>query len=128
MTIRITVRMDFDGNRHLGPGKIALLEAIRHRGSIAAAGRDFGMSYRRAWLLVDELNRMFSAPLVETRGGGRNGGGAVLTGLGGSIVALYREAERKMSFSAMPEIQRIEAALALFRPEPEARIAQDLAE
>jgi molybdate transport system regulatory protein len=111
--------MDFDGNRRLGPGKIALLEAIQHRGSIAAAGRDFGMSYRRAWLLVDELNRMFSAPLVETHGGGRNGGGAALTGLGGDVVALYREAERKMSFSAMGEIERIEASLALTRQELE---------
>ena len=119
MTTRITVRMDFDGNRRLGPGKIALLEAIQHRGSIAAAGRDFGMSYRRAWLLVDELNRMFSAPLVETHGGGRHGGGAALTGLGGTIVALYREAERKMSFSAMGEIERIEASLALTRQELE---------
>jgi molybdate transport system regulatory protein len=111
--------LDFDRNRRLGPGKIALLEAIQHKGSIAAAGRDFGMSYRRAWLLVDELNHMFSAPLVETHGGGRNGGGAALTGLGGSIVALYREAERKMNFIAMPEIERIEAVLALSRVEPE---------
>src|SRR6516165_8059819 len=107
MTTRITLRFDFEGNRRLGPGKIALLEAIQHRGSIAAAGRDFGMSYRRAWLLVDELNRMFSAPLVKTHGGGRHGGGAALTGLGGSIIALYREAARKMSVTATPEIQRI---------------------
>jgi len=119
MTTRITVRIDFDGKRRLGPGKIALLEAIQHRGSIAAAGRDFGMSYRRAWLLVDELNRMFSAPLVETHGGGRHGGGAALTGLGATIVALYREAERKMKISAMDEIERIEVALALCRQEPE---------
>src|SRR5215472_18164754 len=119
MTTRITVRIDFDGKRRLGPGKIALLEAIQHRGSIAAAGREFGMSYRRAWLLVDELNRMFTAPLVETHGGGRHGGGAALTGLGGSIVTLYREAERKMSATAVSEIERIEAALALARTEPE---------
>ena len=118
MTARLTVRIDFDGKRRLGPGKIALLEAIQQRGSIAAAGRDFGMSYRRAWLLVDELNRMFSAPLVETHGGGRHGGGAALTALGGTIVALYREAERKMNISAMDEIERIEAALALCRQEP----------
>jgi molybdate transport system regulatory protein len=111
MSARITLRIDFDGNRRLGPGKIALLEAIQQRGSIAAAGRDFGMSYRRAWLLVDEMNRMFLAPLVETHGGGRNGGGAALTGLGRSIVALYREAERKTKFSAAGEIERIEAAL-----------------
>jgi molybdate transport system regulatory protein len=110
---RITLRFDFDDKRRLGPGKVALLEAIRQHGSIAAAGRDFGMSYRRAWLLVDELNKMFAGPLVETHGGGRNGGGAVLTELGGSVVALYREAERKMSRSASREIEKIEQVLAL---------------
>jgi molybdate transport repressor ModE-like protein len=61
---------------------------------------------------------MFSAPLVKTHGGGRHGGGAALTGLGGSIIALYREAERKMNLSAMAEIERIEAALARSRLEP----------
>ncbi len=59
MTTRITLRFDFDETRRLGPGKVSLLEAIQRHGSIAGAGRDFGMSYRRAWLLVDELNRMF---------------------------------------------------------------------
>ena len=112
MTTRLTLRFDFDETRRLGPGKIALLEAIRRHGSIAAAGRDFGMSYRRAWLLVDELNKMFISPLVETRGGGRNGGGAALTGMGSEVVRLYREAERKMSRSALREIEKMEQALA----------------
>jgi molybdate transport system regulatory protein len=112
MTTRLKLRFDFDETRRLGPGKIELLEAIHRHGSIAAAGRDFGMSYRRAWLLVDELNRMFATPLVEARGGGRNGGGAVLTELGELVVSLYREAERKMSRSASREIERIEQALA----------------
>ena len=113
MTTRLKLRFDFDETRRLGPGKIELLEAIRRHGSIAAAGRDFGMSYRRAWLLVDELNHMFTAPVVEARGGGRNGGGAVLTEQGETIVSLYREAERKMSRSASREIEQIEQALAL---------------
>lgn len=112
MNTRITLRFDFDETRRLGPGKVSLLEAIQRHGSIAAAGRDFGMSYRRAWLLVDELNHMFQAPLVEAHGGGRNGGGAVLTELGGTVVALYRKAERKMSRSAVLEIETIEKALA----------------
>jgi molybdate transport system regulatory protein len=111
MATRITLRLDFDGSRRLGPGKIALLEAIGRRGSIAGAGRDFAMSYRRAWLLVSELNRMFSAPLVETHGGGRHGGGATLTELGGSIVQSYRDAERKVCSTTLPEIERIERAL-----------------
>ena len=116
MTTRLKLRFDFDETRKLGPGKIELLEAIRQHGSISAAGREFGMSYRRAWLLVDELNHMFTSPVVEARGGGRNGGGAVLTELGETIVALYREAERKMSRSASREIEKIEQALALAIP------------
>ena len=116
MTTRLKLRFDFDETRKLGPGKIELLEAIRQHGSIAGAGRDFGMSYRRAWLLVDELNHMFTSPVVEARGGGRNGGGAVLTELGETVVALYREAERKMSRSASREIERIERVLAHTSP------------
>jgi molybdate transport system regulatory protein len=114
MPTRVTFRFDFDEGHRLGPGKIALLEAIRQHGSIAAAGRDFGMSYRRAWLLVNELNQMFVTPLVEARGGGRHGGGAELTELGRSVIALYRAAERKMRSSALYEIEGIEQALAIF--------------
>ncbi|GGE10016.1 LysR family transcriptional regulator [Aureimonas endophytica] len=111
MTAQLTLRIDLPGGR-LGHGKIALLEAIGSCGSIAAAGREFGMSYRRAWLLVDGMNRMFETPLVAARGGGAGGGGAHLTDLGTSIVALYRDAERKANESAGAELKRIEAALA----------------
>jgi len=109
---RLTLRIDFDDGRRLGPGKIALLEAIAAHASIAAAGRAHAMSYRRAWLLVDELNGMFDAPLVATRPGGVNGGGAELTARGRTIVALYRDAERKMRDGAMADAARIEEALA----------------
>ncbi|SDQ90594.1 molybdate transport system regulatory protein [Rhizobiales bacterium GAS191] len=112
MSTRVTLRLDFDGDRRLGPGKVALLEAIRRHGSIAAAGREFGMAYRRAWLLTDELNRMFSQPLVQTRGGGRDGGGAELTDLGAEIVTRYRRAEAKIERSAAAEIKGIEQLLA----------------
>jgi molybdate transport system regulatory protein len=112
MSTRVTLRLDFSPDSRLGPGKIALLEAIRRQGSIAAAGREYGMSYRRAWLLIDELNRMFAMPLVEARGGGRNGGGASLTDTGKTIVSFYRDAERKIRKSALREIKGIEAALA----------------
>ncbi len=111
MPIHVTFRLDFDDERRLGPGKIALLEAIQTSGSIAAAGRQFGMAYRRAWLLTDELNRMFADPLVLTRGGGRNGGGAILTPLGEEIVAAYREAERKIRQATTVEVDRFERAL-----------------
>lgn len=108
----ISLRLDLGRGKRLGPGKIALLEAIRRQGSIAKAGREFGMSYRRAWLLVDELNRMFAAPLVETRGGGQGGGGAVLTGEGERIVTLYRAIEHKTRTTAADELAALEAALA----------------
>jgi molybdate transport system regulatory protein len=112
MSTRITLRLDFDAGRRLGPGKIALLEAIRDTGSISAGGRAHKMSYRRAWLLVEELNTMFVEPLVSARPGGAKGGGAALTATGERVVALYREAERKTRDGASAEIARIERALA----------------
>lgn len=110
---RVTLRLDFPAARRLGPGKIALLEAIQRSGSISAAGRAFGMAYRRAWLLTDELNRMFSQPLIEAHGGGRGGGGAALTPLGKEVVALYRRAEQKAAKAMARELAAIEAVLRL---------------
>ena len=77
----------------MGPGKADLLEAIRDTGSIAAAGRQMGMSYRRAWLLVDTMNRCFREPLVTTERGGAGRGGATLTLLGTEVLARYRALE-----------------------------------
>lgn len=74
----------------MGPGKADLLEAIARTGSISGAGRDLGMSYRRAWLLVDTMNRCFAAPLVETHPGGGKGAGAKLTPAGEAALAAYR--------------------------------------
>ncbi len=91
---RIFLRVDLVPKGRIGPGKIALLEQIRLTGSISAAGRALGMSYRRAWLLVDELNRLFAAPVVTTQMGGSHGGGAALTTLGNEIVARFRALER----------------------------------
>jgi molybdate transport system regulatory protein len=110
--VRLTIRLDFDEGRRLGAGKIALLEAIDRTGSISAAGRAHAMSYRRAWLLVDELNQLFAAPLVSARHGGARGGGALLTDEGRRIVALYRGAEAKMRAAAGEEIASIERGLA----------------
>jgi molybdate transport system regulatory protein len=112
MATRLVLRIDFETGRKLGPGKIALLEAIGRTGSIAAAGREFGMGYRRAWLLADELNQTFDTPLIEAHGGGRNGGGANLTQLGERVVALYRTAEANAQKSIAREIRRMERALA----------------
>ena len=75
----LTIRVDFGAFGYLGPGKIALMELISKHGSITAAGKEMGMSYRRAWLLVDEINHIFREPLVEKQMGGSGGGGARLT-------------------------------------------------
>lgn len=79
----------------MGPGKADLLERIGQCGSIAAAGREMGMSYKRAWELIGTLNAMFRAPLVESTRGGPGGGGAVLTELGREVLAQYRAFEEE---------------------------------
>lgn len=91
----LSLRIDFPNGHRLGPGKIHLLEAVASEGSISAAGRLMNMSYRRAWLLVDEMNKMFGAPLVEAQHGGARGGGAQLSDRGREIVAHYRAIEAK---------------------------------
>ncbi len=81
----------------IGPGKAALLEAIVAHGSISAAGRALGMSYRRAWLLVDVMNRCWSRPLVESSAGGAKGGGARVTETGRAVLAAYRAFEAQLA-------------------------------
>ena len=79
----------------LGPGKIDLLEAIVRSGSISSAAREMGLSYRRAWMLVDTMNRYFQKPPVIRVTGGKGGGGAELSEMGRHIVSLYRNMEAK---------------------------------
>ncbi len=79
----------------IGPGKADLLDAIAASGSISAAAKRMGMSYRRAWLLVDTMNRCFRGPLVASARGGTGGGGARLTPLGEMVLARYRDMESK---------------------------------
>ena len=81
----------------LGPGKADLLEAIERCGSISAAGRAMGMSYRRAWLLVDTMNRCWTAPLVDATPGGGGGKGARLTPCGRDMLAAYRALEANLA-------------------------------
>ena len=81
------------GDVRLGPGKVALLEAIRELGSISAAARKLGMSYRRAWNLVDDMNRAFAEPAVATRVGGPPDQGARVTEFGLQLIAFYRDLE-----------------------------------
>src|SRR5690625_1323382 len=91
LTVRL--RIVFEGGR-LGPGKVELMERIDELGSITAAGRALGMSYRRAWSLVDESNALFGRPLIKKQHGGKAGGGATLTDLGRTVVAYYRDIEQ----------------------------------
>src|SRR3546814_8324214 len=90
---RLSLRIDFDGADSIGRGKIRLLELLDETGSIAAAGRAMNMSYRRAWLLIDALNRSFRQPVVATKLGGSGGGGAELTGFGRELIGHFRDME-----------------------------------
>jgi molybdate transport system regulatory protein len=109
--VRLTVRIDFGADRALGPGKIRLLEAIGKTGSISRAGRALGMSYRRAWLLVDDMNRCFRAPVVATQPGGAQGGGAALTRFGIALMENYRAIESRATAAAKPHLQALENSL-----------------
>ena len=106
------MRIDFDAGRAVGPGKIRLLELIDMHGSISEAGRQMGMSYRRAWLLVDSLNRCFRAPVVASQAGGQHGGGASLTEFGHSLVHHYRAVESAAAQAGAAHIKALSAALA----------------
>lgn len=108
----LSVRIDLDNEGRIGPGKIALLEHIREHGSISAAGRAMDMSYKRAWDLVDEINRICRQAAVERQTGGKNGGGAALTPFGTSLVARYRKIERDAMSAVRKELQALRAEIA----------------
>lgn len=91
----------------IGPGKIALLEAIARTGSITAAAKGLDMSYRRAWLLVDEMNTCMRRPVVETETGGKKGGGSRLTSTGETLVAQYRAIERRAEAAVAAELDNL---------------------
>ena len=100
----LSVRIDLDTESRIGPGKIELLENIDKFGSISAAGRAMDMSYKRAWDLVDEINRVCRQAAVERQTGGRNGGGAALTPFGASLVARDRKIERDAASAVRKEL------------------------
>lgn len=115
----ITLRVVLGPETLLGAGKADLLAGIAETGSIAAAGRRMGMSYKRAWYLVDTLNGYFRAPLVASIKGGRSGGGATLTETGQTVLALYRRLQRNAEAAITAELSEL-AALAASMPTPEA--------
>jgi len=91
----IELRISLDPETLLGPGKAALLQAIDETGSIAAAGRRMGMSYKRAWYLIDTMNAYFNEPVVVSAKGGNTRGGARLTSTGRKVLEAYRRMEKK---------------------------------
>jgi molybdate transport system regulatory protein len=103
-TPTIRLRIDLSPDSALGPGKIALLEHIEATGSLSQAARELGMSYRRAWLLLSDFNRMFNDPVTTMSVGGSGGGGARLTDLGREIVKAYREIEDAAEKAAVARI------------------------
>ncbi len=96
----------------IGPGKIALLEAIAGTGSLSAAARSLAMSYRRAWLLVDEMNGCMRRPVVHTATGGARGGGSTLTPTGEALVVQYRAIERRAAAAVADELRQLLRELA----------------
>jgi molybdate transport system regulatory protein len=110
--VQFRLRIYRDEDIAIGPGKIALLEAIAETGSISGAGRQLGMSYRRAWLLIDEMNRALSSPAVNTAAGGSHGGGSALTAVGEQVVKHYRAVESTARVAAATDLAALTRLLA----------------
>ncbi|MET1029036.1 MAG: LysR family transcriptional regulator [Dongiaceae bacterium] len=114
----LSFRVDLATGGRLGPGKRRLLELIDELGSISAAGRALDMSYRRAWLLVEEVNGSFREPLVEKVSGGSGGGGAVLTVAGRNVLAWLADIDSVTAAAAAASLARLDALAAPARPAP----------
>lgn len=108
---RLHLRLFLGDGAMLGPGKAELLERIRDTGSISAAGRDMGMSYKRAWMLVEEMNAAFREPLVTRSRGGQGGGGARVTEAGLTMIRLYRSIEETTLREGAEDIRALSAML-----------------
>jgi molybdate transport system regulatory protein len=109
--VEVSLKLRLSDDEAIGPGKIRLLELLNETGSISAAGRAMDMSYRRAWLLIDELNRTFREPVAVSRMGGRDGGGAALTPFGTDLVRHYRAIESRILTSSQSHLNAIAEAL-----------------
>ena len=107
----LSLRINLDPEFRIGPGKIQLLEAISKRGSISAAARQMGMSYKRAWDLVEELNRMFGSPVLDTQKGGPKGGGATLTATGQALVTRFRAIEQEAHAVAATHLRVLQSEI-----------------
>ena len=107
---QLKIRLYFDDESWIGPGKVRLLELIAEHGSISAAGRAMNMSYKRAWDLVAELNRIFGAPVAMSQTGGKAGGGAQLTPLGRDLIVLFRALEKNSASAGKAHIEALTKA------------------
>ena len=105
------LRVMFGPEIAMGPGKAALLAAIAETGSISASAKRLGMSYRRAWLLVDTMNRCFREPLVASAAGGAGGGGAHVTPFGERVLASFSAMGRALDRAIDPELERFSQLL-----------------
>ncbi len=110
--IQFRLRISKGDDIAVGPGKVDLLEAIGTTGSITAAARELGMSYRRAWLLVDTMNRCFKSAVVDTEAGGKRGGGTQLTALGAEVVRRYRRVEAAAAKAGKADLAALTRLLA----------------
>ena len=104
--ITVRVRIYFDATLAIGPGRIELLEGVRRTGSLSQAARDMGMSYRRAWLLMQSLNESLSSPASLATRGGRRGGGATVTATGRALIGTYRRTEAKVARNISTQFAR----------------------
>jgi molybdate transport system regulatory protein len=109
----IRFRIDFANNCYVGPGKIDLLEAIHRSGSLSQAARDLGMSYRRAWLLVDSLKSSFRESVTIAETGGKGGGGVTLTQFGRQLIRSYRALERDIAQVASRRLRQVAPAVSV---------------
>ena len=109
---QLSIRIDFGPDLRVGPGKIQLLEEIAALGSIAAGGRALRMSYRRAWELIEDLNKTFGKPVVESKSGGKKGGGATLTPLGLALISRYRAMERAAASATEAHLEALKREIA----------------
>ncbi|KQW31465.1 transcriptional regulator [Rhizobium sp. Root274] len=122
---RLSLRIDLANGARLGPGKAQLLALIVEHGSIRAAGAAMGMSYRRAWLLADEINRMFLEPSIVTRHGGKSGGGAGLTAFGERLLETCRRMEEESRRALQADLDWLEGVQAPDFTETSGKAAQD---
>ncbi|MGE0313629.1 MAG: winged helix-turn-helix domain-containing protein [Lautropia sp.] len=121
--IQFRLRLMHGDTIALGPGKVAVLEAIVETGSINAAAKRLGMSYRRTWQLVDAMNRAFRKPLVRTAIGGSHGGGTVVTEAGQRVIELYRRVEMNAKRASSDELRTLTGMMADRVAPPSARDA-----